>query len=493
MRITVTQLDASDNALTLRYEIRNDSDDDIWICEDIAVFQHDYGFEAYLAEDNQTLLIRRRLDVKAVSSMPYAPPSGRYVRLPAGKTRTESLLLALPIYPRRLFYDGGSRSGPVDAKNLAIEIGYYAGNMPDMIFSMLEQVENVRGKRLSSRPAYPRNLRAWFGGLWHFNDRSEFFRDRNEEIVIPWTNMAFKGEFVSRIMVDGQLIPYEGKYKWPRVSPPDLTRCTRVEIQFQPSMLEYFFPYPGERGLLSPAEANRLKSQQTLVADDREGLKSLAKRISEGGFYSRGDIVTERSTADVTCYYGDKLTASFTVCDDVSIVTKDKHVFRYKMGLPELKVLAPQIKPFKLRARCASNLRDLWHRLRLDHRAKARSARSGGNIDATYVPPTEWCDAMVWAYQIALGNDMHKYLMRPFNCPSMDEGDCHYAMNPNWELNSAPDTVLLFETKSGWNQHGGPELFTLDNHDPKGGCVLLNDGTVKFIRTEQELQQLRWK
>ena len=53
--------------------------------------------------------------------------------------------------------------------------------------------------------------------------------------------------------------------------------------------------------------------------------------------------------------------------------------------------------------------------------------------------------------------------------------------------------VLLFETKAGWNQHGGPELFTFDNHEPKGGCVLLNDGTVKFIRTEEELQKLRWK
>jgi hypothetical protein len=41
------------------------------------------------------------------------------------------------------------------------------------------------------------------------------------------------------------------------------------------------------------------------------------------------------------------------------------------------------------------------------------------------------------------------------------------------------------------SEHGGPELFTFDNH--KGGPVLLNDGTVKFIRTEEELQQLRWK
>jgi hypothetical protein len=41
--------------------------------------------------------------------------------------------------------------------------------------------------------------------------------------------------------------------------------------------------------------------------------------------------------------------------------------------------------------------------------------------------------------------------------------------------------------------HGGPEVFTLDNHDPKSGGVLLNDGTVKFIRTKEELDNLRWK
>jgi hypothetical protein len=66
-------------------------------------------------------------------------------------------------------------------------------------------------------------------------------------------------------------------------------------------------------------------------------------------------------------------------------------------------------------------------------------------------------------------------------------------MNRDCEPTSPGDTVLLFETTAGWNQHGGPELFTFDNHDPKGGCVLLNDGTVKFVRTKEELAQLRWK
>ena len=66
-------------------------------------------------------------------------------------------------------------------------------------------------------------------------------------------------------------------------------------------------------------------------------------------------------------------------------------------------------------------------------------------------------------------------------------------MNPDCGPNSAANVVLLFEAKAAWNQHGGTELFTLDHHDPKGGCVLLNDGTVIFIRTEEQLKALRWK
>ena len=84
-------------------------------------------------------------------------------------------------------------------------------------------------------------------------------------------------------------------------------------------------------------------------------------------------------------------------------------------------------------------------------------------------------------------------ILRRHVCPSAGHGKCHYAMNPNCKMDSPPDMVLLFETVGGWNQYGGPELFTFDNHDPRGGCVLLNDGTVKFIHTTEEFRQLRWK
>jgi prepilin-type processing-associated H-X9-DG protein len=65
-------------------------------------------------------------------------------------------------------------------------------------------------------------------------------------------------------------------------------------------------------------------------------------------------------------------------------------------------------------------------------------------------------------------------------------------MNPDCEPNSPADLVLLFETKGGWNQYGGPELLTLDNHKGEGANVLFNDGHVKFIKPD-EVGKLKWK
>ena len=80
---------------------------------------------------------------------------------------------------------------------------------------------------------------------------------------------------------------------------------------------------------------------------------------------------------------------------------------------------------------------------------------------------------------------------KQFRCPRDEEGPCSYAMNPNAGLNSPPDMVLLFETKGGWNQFGGPELLTVDNHDGDGCNILFNDFLVKFVKTEQ-LGHLKW-
>jgi len=471
----------------------------------------------YLAEDCQTLFIHRRLDV--LPEYDYRiEPHGRYVRLRADEERAESLSFTVPVYAELVYADRRRLQSNEPARRLAIEIGYYDGDLPGLVYGILTEAERLTDSKLDYKQelelinrCYFGGLiiREFFGGLMGFNEVNEdLMRSRDEEVLIPYSNQALKFEQVLRITVDGVHIPYEEKQL--RRYPPDLQTCTRVEIQYQPSALEYFFPYASQQSLMDPSEIQHLRSLKTIVVKNQEHLKALAEDVSK---VDQTGIVAERNTAHVTCYRDDKRMTSFTVCDNMSIKTEENAWFEYYRGLQSLKMLTPHIQPFDLRVSCAANLKNLWHRLYLYHRAeKERLKDSSSKSKIVYPIPTEWCDALERAYRpvkaivypiperyYALGQAHQtvsaddEFIMSPYMCRSAGEGKCHYAMNPNCKYDSSPDMVLLFETKAGWNQHGGPELFTFDNHDPKGGCVLLNDGTVKFIRTKEELQQLRWK
>ena len=156
-------------------------------------------------------------------------------------------------------------------------------------------------------------------------------------------------------------------------------------------------------------------------------------------------------------------------------------MFSYSQNI-NLQLIEPQeLMPFKLRCYCAYHIGGLY----------VSGALYRRNVIA-YPDPNEWCD-LVLTERINNEYVTEEKMLDFFKCPGSGKGKCNYAMNPNCKPDSPGDMVLLFETKDGWNQHGGPELFTFDNHDPKGGCVLLNDGKVKFIRTEEEFNKLRWK
>ena len=107
-------------------------------------------------------------------------------------------------------------------------------------------------------------------------------------------------------------------------------------------------------------------------------------------------------------------------------------------------------------------------------------------FDDEYPTPDKWCDLMM--EHVDVGE-------RAFICPSAkksgSEEKSHYAINPKAEPNSPNDVVLLFETKGGWNQYGGKELLTTENHE--NGCnIVFNDGSAKFIKTE-DVNSLRWE
>ncbi len=79
-----------------------------------------------------------------------------------------------------------------------------------------------------------------------------------------------------------------------------------------------------------------------------------------------------------------------------------------------------------------------------------------------------------------------------FGCHHYGKNMCHFAMNPDCKLYSPQDTVLLFEAKGGWNQHGGPEILTTEYHKGKGCYVFFNDGHTEFVRPE-DIGKLKWK
>ena len=128
--------------------------------------------------------------------------------------------------------------------------------------------------------------------------------------------------------------------------------------------------------------------------------------------------------------------------------------------------------------------RELVNRIKCN--ANLHSLRAGLHIYASeyegaYPEPEKWCDLLAsYVYP--------EYL----RCPGVEAGPCDYAMNPHADANSAGNVVLLFESRPGWNQFGGPELLTTENHEGQGCNVSFVDGTVKFVRTE-ELGDLRWQ
>ena len=130
-----------------------------------------------------------------------------------------------------------------------------------------------------------------------------------------------------------------------------------------------------------------------------------------------------------------------------------------------------------LRTHCAANMSNLGRAMLI----------YTNDFDDKFPTSSKWCDLL------------SKYTKVPpegFRCKAApQQGRCHYAMNKNVEnfikRDIPPDMVVLFETHPGWNQVGGPEMLTTENHQGQGCNVLFADNSVRFIKT-RNLNQLKW-
>jgi hypothetical protein len=503
--VSASIVEAATNAklFKLRYQIRNRSDGDIWICDSMDLRSEWGDCEVYVGEDNETLFVQRRMNVPMQGARNQ--PIGRYARVPSGQTRTETISFSLPVHQRGVLFGTRGIHPAERASHLVLEIGYYEGDLPARIFQMLEGPESDAPRESPKLPVYGRGLTGMLGGPLFFNANNEGVRNRGEEVIVPWADCAITGEKTLRVVVDDLVIPYSTDKIKP--TPIHLSPLRRIDVRFRASPLGFFFPCTQDQSLLSPEERQHLESLRDFVLKDRWDLMGIAYDASQA---IDGIFFTERGVADLTCHRSDGSAVSLIAYDDAYLVTAEGQVFRCLEGVKRLRMLSAELKSFDLRVQCATNLKNLWYRFQLFHIARHGSRDVGeswkrdegagravlpetfGQHDRLYPHAVDWCDAMLQGYPAA-GNGDDNRSMRIQQCPSGGKGRCDYAMNLGCRADSPSDMVLLFETKAGWNQHGGPELFTFDNHGPKGGLVLLNDGTVKFIRTEEELKQLRWK
>ncbi len=305
-----------------------------------------------------------------------------------------------------------------------------------------------------------------------------------------------------------------------RPHPPDLSDCTRLEVRLAEGAMVQFFTET--KSIFNDEETRYIHSCDTWIVDDPDVIRNFAEDLGKGKYW-RQESYSRTPAFEVVCYQDATCVTTLDV-DDGIVTTKEGMSYRYPRGLPKRSILTPPgITRLKPRWECAMTMRDL-----------ARVSPQLGGEDGFFPDPSRWSDAIVECLQQQhtqsnRGPRRRTYsdamIARRLRCPNMwahedatlkasqirgdrpssaDESDCSwvsdYAMNPNCTPDSPPDMVLLFESRPGWNQHGGPELFTFDNHDPKGGCVLLHsdqsrfDGdTVLFIRTEEELHALRWE
>ncbi len=144
-----------------------------------------------------------------------------------------------------------------------------------------------------------------------------------------------------------------------------------------------------------------------------------------------------------------------------------------------------------------------------------------GEHHGLYPTADKWCDLLITDADAS---------NKVFICPSSDalEDESSYAFNKNLsnkKVTDEPnDVVVLFETNYGktngkrnvpagtrewyrlmkielhnkhlvykdrWNQVGGPEILTIDNHSGEGATILFNDGHTEFVE-KKDFDKLNW-
>ncbi|UCD00295.1 MAG: hypothetical protein JSW66_10515 [Phycisphaerales bacterium] len=220
VQMTLTHLSVSDRTLDLSWKITNNTDHDVWICDNLSQDPSVSVFEKFLDKDGKTLVLRRRFDLPMREHLlfKYPPLSSRYVRLRAGQEKFNSVSLPVPVLPYRI--SAGQSANSECAGRLAVEIGFYDENLPRLILHVVEIAEklnydlNVGFPDSNDLRIVDRFFGGWsisngFKNLLGFSDSVASAASGGDELNIPYMGKVLDGERVLHIEVDNLAIPYE--------------------------------------------------------------------------------------------------------------------------------------------------------------------------------------------------------------------------------------------------------------------------------------------
>jgi len=136
----------------------------------------------------------------------------------------------------------------------------------------------------------------------------------------------------------------------------DLRQCTRIEIEYQPSALEYLEFFATNPGLLSQDEREYLQSLKTSTLTDQQLIRSIAGALSRLSYSvvaaGRPD---KQAYIKVRGYRDDACVASFDMYDSKFLVTDDGRTFELHTWL-DLSGCVPELNSLRLRRGCAQRL-----------------------------------------------------------------------------------------------------------------------------------------
>jgi hypothetical protein len=204
VELSLVRAAITEEALEVRYRIRNNSGHDIWVCDDINVTGR-WHIETYFLPAEQTLVIRRRLGVPTNTFWPAGGPDARYVRLRRGQVREEGLRFTLPVHPRTVYaHTQEAGEALAYAKRLLVDIGYYDEDLPRLIRRILDEAESGTSSWVFI-PTLGRELN--IETLYQLNRYNKDLNDPDEPVIIPyWT---LERELSIRLAAEDLRIPYE--------------------------------------------------------------------------------------------------------------------------------------------------------------------------------------------------------------------------------------------------------------------------------------------